>query len=184
MTPASMVTRKADPWPAAMEWLGAGVDPLRVRILERARLDVGVLEEGENRGPRIDRYLRRCFVPEPIILAGRGWWCAAGVGAWFVDAGAKVPQDYGSCDAWLPFMVPATFDTLATVGRPGDAVLFGVPGDAKHIEVLFRTAPRVLTIGGNKSFGAAVSNNGDAVDVHALTRRDVLGVVRPIAATP
>lgn len=178
----TLIAKKGDAWPAAMEWLGATPDPLRVKILERARLDVGVLEEGENRGPRIDRYLRRCFVPEEMIAAGRGWWCAAAVGAWWVDAGAKVPKDYGSCDAWLPYIVPATFETLATVGRPGDAVLFGVAGDAKHIELLFRVSPRVLTIGGNKSFGAAVSNNGDAVDVHALTRKDVLGVVRPLAA--
>ena len=179
-----MRARKGDPWPGPFDWLPTGFDSLRLMILERSRMDVGILEEphNSNRGPRIDRYLRRAHVPEELITTGRGWWCAAWVGCMWIDAGAKVPRDFGACDAWLPYMIPATLETLPTVARPGDAVLFGVPGDAKHIEIVWRLAPVVLTIGGNKGLGAAVTNNGVAVDVHALTRRDVLGVVRPLSA--
>lgn len=177
----TMVARKAHPWPAPNEWL-VGLDPLRLRILQRATLDIGILEEGTNRGPRVDQYLRRAYVPEAIIEAGNGYWCAAAVGAWWIDAGVKVPPDYGNCDKWLPYLVPCTLATLADVGRPGDAILFGSAGDARHIEILARCRPRLLSIGGNKSLGAAVSNNGDAVDKHAITRNDVLGVVRPLSA--
>jgi hypothetical protein len=180
----TMLARKAHPLPEAFGWLPAGTDQLRRRILMRSLLDVGILEEprASNRGPRIDAYLRRAFTPEPIIEAGKGYWCAAAVGAWWMDAGAKVPRDHGSCDAWLPYLVPCTLATLATLGQPGDAVLYGKPGDAVHIGILWRLSPQILSCEGNRGLGATSTNNGTAVDVHEVTRGDVLGVVRPITA--
>lgn len=179
------VKRAAEPWPSPFGWMPVAETreaQLRLAILERARLDWGMLETAPNRGPDIDRYLRRAHVPEELIAAGKGNWCAAIVGAWWIDAGALVPPDWANCDKWLPFLVPCTLAELATVGRPGDAVLFGVDGDARHIEVLVRTAPLVLSTGGNRGLKGLPTNNGVAVHTDQVTRPDVLGVVRPVAA--
>lgn len=177
------------PWPGPFGWLGPKPDQLRLAILERSRLDVGILEvpAASNRGDRIDVYLRRAGVPESVIVAGRGYWCAAAVGAWFIDAGARVPKDYAACDSWIPFMQPCELRTLAKVGRPGDAVLYGKirPDgtlDAVHIGVLWRMEPTILSCEGNRGLSGTPTNNGIAVDVHAVTRQDVIGVVRPVAA--
>lgn len=178
----TMVTRKKEPWPAPFGWLGKSPDQLRLTILERSRADVGILEDAPNRGELIDRYLRRANVPESLITKGLGYWCAAWAGAMWIDAGARVPKDYGACDAWLPYLVPCTFDGLAKFGQPGDAVLYGVPGDAKHIGILWRLTPQVLTIEGNRGLGGGTTNNGVAVDVDGVKRRDVLGIVRPVKA--
>lgn len=185
---ADLVTKTPHPWPGPFDWLGHPVDQLRLHILERSRLDVGILEvpEASNRGERIDTYLRRAFVPESLIAAGKGYWCAAAVGAWFIDGGAKVPKDYASCDAWLPFLVACELRTLATVAKPGDAVLYGkiFPNgtmDAHHIGLVWRTAPTLLSCEGNRGLAGTPTNNGVAVDVHTITRPDVLGIVRPVA---
>jgi len=182
----TMLARNPEPWPGPFDWLPDGLDQLRLMILERSRLDVGILEEplASNRGPRIDRYLRRAHVPEPIIEAGKGFWCAAWVGCMWIDAGAKTPRDFGSCDAWLPYLVPCTLAQLPTIGQPGDAVLYGKPTDAVHIGILWRLAPQILTIEGNRGLGSVTTNNGTAVDVHEVVRRDVIGVVRPLRAKP
>lgn len=180
----TMLARKAEAWPGPFDWLPKGVDQLRLSILERSRLDVGILEDppASNRGERIDRYLRRAYVPESLIEAGKGYWCAAWVGAMWVDAGAKVPRDYASCDAWLPYLVKCSLAELPKVGQPGDAVLYGVPGDAKHIGILWRLSPSVLSIEGNRGLAGGKTNNGIAVDVDLVTRADVLGVIRPLRA--
>lgn len=185
----TLVSRPVQPWPHAFDWLGPEVDPLRRRILARSHLDIGILEvpKGSNRGVRIDTYLRRARVPEALIEAGKGYWCAAWAGAVFIDAGAKIPADYGSCDAWLPYLVPCPLAELPTVGQPGDAVLYGKRRpdgtlDAQHIGILWRLDPQVLSCEGNRGLGATPTNNGTAVDVDEVTRADVLGVVRPVAA--
>lgn len=178
----TLVSRPKAPWPSAFRWIPPTIDPLRVTILERARLDLGILETAPNRGREIDEYLRRAFVPESLITAGKGYWCAAWVGCIWIDAGAKVPKDFGSCDAWLPYLVPCTLAELPGVAQPGDAVLYGVAGDAKHIGIVVRTAPLVLSIEGNRGLAGGKTNNGVAVDCDLLTRADVLGVVRPVRA--
>lgn len=186
---SALVSRKKEPWPGPFDWLPPGFDQLRLAILERSRLDVGILEvpPASNRGARIDQYLRRAHVPEGLIAAGKGYWCAAWVGAMWIDAGAQVPKDYGACDAWVPHMRETTLGALPQVALPGDAVLYGKPRadgtlDAVHIGILWRLEPTVLSIEGNRGLGAAVTNNGVAVDVHAVTRADVIGIVRPVAA--
>lgn len=177
-----MIARKAETWPAPFDWVGPNLDPLRLSILERSRLDVGILETAPNRGDRIDRYLRRVHVPEEIIAAGKGYWCAAWVAAMWTDAGAKVPRDAGACDAWLPYLIPCDRAGLVTIAQPGDAVLYGVKGDARHIGVIWRVSPEILTIEGNRGLGGSSTNNGVAVDVDGVKRTDVLGIVRPLRA--
>lgn len=177
-----MITRAPEPWPAPFGWLGTAPDQLRLAILERSRADIGIVETELNRGTEIDAYLRRAHVPEEIIAAGRGYWCAAWAGSMWIDAGAKVPRDFGSCDAWLPYLVPCTLGELPAKAMPGDALLFGVPGDARHIEIVLRTGPRVLSIGGNRGLGGTKTNNGVAVHVDEVTRTDVLGIVKPLKA--
>lgn len=182
-----LVKRQGDAWPGPFDWLPAGFDQLRLAVLERSRLDVGILEvpPASNRGDRIDRYLRRASVPEELIKAGKGYWCAAWVGCMFIDAGALVPRDFGACDAWLPFMAPASLSTLRNVGKPGDAVLYGKRRpdgtlDAVHIGILWRIEPEILSCEGNRGLGSKPTNNGVAVDVHAVNRGDVIGIVRPV----
>lgn len=174
-----MVKRKAEPWPRPMGWMGATPDQLRFSILERARADWGLVESPANRGPEIDRYLRRAHVPEALIEAGKGNWCAAIVGAWWIDAGATVPADYANCDAWLPYLEPCTLAELATKAEPGDAILYGVAGDARHIEVILRVAPVVMSTGGNRGLKGGATNNGIAMHTDQVTRTDVLGIVKP-----
>ena len=180
----TMITRRAEPWPGPFDWLPPNTDQLRLSILERSRLDVGILEDppASNRGERIDKYLRRAHVPEALITSGKGYWCAAWVGAMFVDAGARVPKDYGSCDAWLPYLLPCGLDRLPAFAQPGDAILYGVPGDARHIGIVWRVHPSVLSIEGNRGLAGGATNNGVAVQVDLVSRKDVLGIVRPIRA--
>ena len=173
--------RTPSPWPTSCNWMvTADVPQVNRMVVWRAWQDLGITEVplNSNRGPEVDRYLLRAGVPRELIDAGKGYWCAAAVGAWFIDAGAKVPLDYASCDAWLPYMT----DTPVI----GAAVLYGKRGangffDAQHIEVVARMDPIVLTIGGNKAFHGN-SNNGIAVDLGHQSRTDVLGYVHPVAA--
>lgn len=146
-------------------------------IIRRALDDVGIVESpvGSNRGPRIDEYLRRANVPESLIRAWKGWWCAAAVGAWWADCGASVPRDYASCDAWLPFLMT---DGKRAQPQPGDAILYGLRDNAHHIGVVARVIPMMLTIEGNRAF-AGTTNNGVAVDIHPPQRKDILGYIRP-----
>lgn len=174
----TLLVRPAKPWPGEALW-AANVPELNRKILYRAWEDLGIVEEppGSNRGPQIDTYLRRASVPESLITSGKGWWCAAWAGCMWIDAGAKTPRDFGSCDAWLPFLEPK-----GCVPQIGDAILYGKTGDAVHIGIVARTAPMLLTIEGNRAFGGA-SNNGVAVDIGPPNRSDILGYVKPVSAT-
>lgn len=173
-----MVKRTMQPWPIEGAFLdGRGLVSLRERIVCRSLRDACMLEvpTGSNRGKFIDWYLRRAFVPESLITSGKGWYCAAWAGAVFVDAGALVPADYGSCDAWLPFIEPAGYKP-----QIGDAVLYGVPGDAHHIGIVLVPEYKI-TIEANRSL-KDVSNNGLGIFVGPSTRADVLGYVQPRGA--
>lgn len=164
----------AQTWPNLAGWLvpGENCSTLGYAIVQRAFDDIGILEVplASNRGVRIERYLRRAGVPEDVIAAGKGWWCAAFVGAVFVDCGVPVPSGYASCDAWLPYVEPEP--------AVGHAVLYGVRGDAHHIGIVVRLEPMVLTIEGNRAF-AGTTNNGVACDLGPMLRSDILGYVNP-----
>lgn len=174
----TLIHPAAHDWPATAGWLVAGQNctALQLAIVLRAMADVGILETplGSNRGVRIEKYLRRAGVPESLITSGKGWWCAAEVGAVFADCGVPVPQDYASCDAWLPY--------LQQEPAIGAAVLYGLKkggrADAHHIGVVVRLEPMRLSIEGNRSF-AGTTNNGVACDLGPINRTDILGYVTP-----
>jgi hypothetical protein len=173
-----LVKRKPETWPADLGWLvpppskEANCTALQYAVAQRANKDVGILEvpPGSNRGTRIDRYLRRASVPESLISSGRGWWCASQTGAVLIDCGIPVPEDYGSCDAWLPY--------LEAKPSPVCVVLYGVRGNAHHIGIIVRQAPLVLTIEGNRAY-AGTTNDGVACDIGPMLRKDILGYISP-----
>lgn len=174
----ALVKRPVQVWPGEAAFLPATVDPLRRAICARALRDLGVTEDppSSNRGLLIDQYLRRAHVPEGLILRGKGWYCGAWAGAVWADAGALVPADYGSTDAWVPFLEPKAYQP-----QPGDAVLYGVGRDAHHIGIVLVPSIR-LTIEANRSLGDGASNNGLGIFAGPSTRTDVLGYVCPRAA--
>jgi len=163
-------TFKAEGWPAMAGWLTEeNSSALGRAIIYRAMADVGILETplASNRGVRIDRYAKRAGSPLG------SWWCAIWTGAVFADCGALVPVGYPACDSWLPFVQKEPVI--------GAAVLYGVRGDAHHIGVVARLEPMVLTIEGNRGF-AGTTNNGVAVDIGPMQRRDILGYFHPRTA--
>lgn len=175
-----LVHKPAEAWPTMCGWLVPDVNctQLQYAIVQRAMADVGILETplGSNRGKRIDRYAARGGSP-----AG-SYWCGLFVGAVFSDCGAMVPEGYGATDNWLPYITD----------KPviGAAVLYGLRKkgpvradmDAHHIGVIARLDPMILTIEGNRSYAGTASNNGIAVDIGPMLRKDVLGFVHPRTA--
>ena len=139
---------------------------------------VGMLEDppGSNRGPDIDRLNLRAGVPLG------SYWCASWAGAIWQDAGAEVPKGYASCDAWMTWG-KATNRWTQHTPAVGSAVLYGVPGDARHMGIIIRTTPVVLSIEGNTTVeGSAFERNGTAVGLKIVNERDpVLGYVHPLA---
>lgn len=162
------------PEPRLAPWLTDATSGARAAVIRRALAYCGVQEtpRGSNRGEHIDRWLRWAGVPEALILKGQGWWCAAFVGGVLRESGLAVPLDYASCDAWLPWMTKPKSAGPAL----GDIVLYGVPGDARHIGLVVTVDPDPLTVEGNRAFGG-MSNNGVAVDIGPLARPDILGYV-------
>lgn len=167
---AQLVARPRLAEPRRAGWLAAhNSTALQRRIVERALLDVGTLETplGSNWGVRLARYIEAAGFKKPVP------WCGIVVGRWFIDAGALVPADYPDCDAWLPHLRP---DPV-----PGAAVLFGTPGNAKHIEIVARLDTLPMTIGGNRGVPGNPTNDGIGVfGPIPLTRKDVLGYVHPV----
>lgn len=197
-----------DHWPKVAGWIErANVDPLRVRIVERMFCDVGIGErpKGSNRSGRIDTYLRRAKVPESVIRSGKGYWCAAWLGAVWVDAGAIMWPNYADCDTWVSWgikhktwtPVEHVFGTYngktglwtggytreaQWMGLIGSAVLFGIPGDASHIGGVIRADTDYrLTIEGNTTMNG-YSRNGTLCDLKNLdeSKPRVLGFVSPL----
>lgn len=142
-------------------------------VVERAFDDIGILEDplGSNQGTRINEWTKRAGLP-----AGQ-WWCAIWVGAVLADCGLKIPNGYPACDNWLPYI-----DKVKVPPRAVCVVLYGLRKatnrlDAHHIGIVVRKDPLVLTIEGNRSFAGTASNNGLAVDIGPMTRRDILGYI-------
>ncbi len=173
-----LIAMPAEPWPREAGWLvpGENCTELGYRIVLRALKDVGIVESplGSNRGVRIDRLTRRAGLEPPQ------WWCAIWAGAVFADAGAKVPGGYALTDTWLPY--------LTRTPAIGAAILYGVRRkgpvrpdmDAHHIGIVVRLDPLMLTVEGNRGYAGA-TNNGVAVDIGPVVRRDILGYVHSAA---
>jgi hypothetical protein len=157
------------------------------RAIVRAAMDVAaVVEEplGSNRGPMIDAYLRNAHVPDAVILAGKGYWCAAAVGQWWEDAGLPTPSGRASCDRWMTWAKETR--RWSTTPVLGAAVLYGVPGDARHIGLVVRLAPLVLSIEGNTTIESGFDRNGNAVALKIVDPRTdpILGYCLPLPAPP
>lgn len=160
-----------------MRWLTeANSTDLQRRVIERAMVDLGIMESppGSNRGASIERWLRAANVPELLIANGKGYWCAAWVGAVFRDCGCLVPSGYASCDSWI--------EHLEAKPQIGSAILYGLKKathiDAHHIGIVCRIEPQIVTIEGNRAW-AGTSNNGVAVDIDPPARKDILGYIHP-----
>lgn len=157
--------------------LGAHGD-LRKRVVRRAMADIGIEETGvANRSTYIDGLLQAAgtVVGQP--------WCAAAVRQWFADAGAAVPASgAASCDVWMQWALRT--NRWRPLGQyaplPGDAVVYGVPGDANHIGVVVRaTARGGRAVEGNTSF-AGFEREGIACDYKPIAATRVLGYVIPL----
>lgn len=175
----TLLSLPAERWPRDAGWLvpGENCTELGLRIVLRAMRDLGIVETplGSNRGTRIDAMTARAGLKPPQ------WWCAIWAGAVFADAGAKVPKGYPLTDCWLPY--------VTGIPTPGAAVLYGLRKkgpvradmDAHHIGIVARLEPLLLTIEGNRGY-AGTTNDGVAVDIGPVLRKDILGYVHPVAA--
>lgn len=177
-------------WDRQLGWLVAGENctPLGYRVCMRAFVDLGTLEvpTGSNRGPRIDRWTARAGLPIPQPgTDGQGWWwCAVWAGCVFADAGALVPSEFAATNNWKDHLVRGG---AKAEPQPGDAILYGANKVAHHIGVVVRLPskdqPLMLSVEGNRSFAGSASNNGLAVDLGPVLRRDILGYIRPTSST-
>jgi hypothetical protein len=174
---SNLYLAKPEPWPRLAGWLHKGnCTPLQQQIIERAFRDVGIQEvpPGSNMGTRIEAMTRRAGLKPPV------WWCAVWAGAVLADCGVPIPRGYAACDAWIPYLQD----------RPTHAaiVLYGlrkrnsngkvISTDAHHIGIVARLEPIMETIEGNRGF-AGTTNNGTAVDINPMNRKDVLGYIPP-----
>lgn len=196
-------TRPASPWPALARWLAdSAFSNLQRAIIFRAKHDDGEQEDfGPNRSAYIDE-LVTWYGLDPNVPGGV-YWCGIFVGRVWADAGAKIPVGFAACDRWLEHAVP--IDSVTDVEKHGAAVLYGHRGqgalgrpwqemvadgwDAKHIGIIAKSSRRTqspkmptLTIEGNRGYAGSATNNGLAVDMAPMFRRDVLGIVLPVAA--
>lgn len=185
-----MALQKLKPvtWPADAGWLVPGYNctPLGYAVVLRALKDVGILEVplGTNRGTRIDAMTKRAGLSVSNNPKTPGyWWCAIYVGAVWADCNALVPEQYPAVDAWLPYLRKDADGKISKQPVVGDAIIYGLRKsdgrmDGQHIGIVARITPMVLSIEGNRSF-AGTTNNGVAVDLGPVIRRDILGYVSP-----
>jgi hypothetical protein len=125
-------------------WLGPEVGATAELVVREACAALGICEEppGSNRGPEIDGWNRAAGVP----LAS--YWCASFAGAMWQRAGIEPPRGYASCDRLMAWG-QQTGRWTAHVPSLGALVLYGVPGDARHVGVIVRITPLVLSVEGN-----------------------------------
>ena len=150
------------------------IDHKVLAAIQIAHENVGVCEEplNSNRGPQIDAWNNGAAVP-----AG-SYWCASAAGAWWRGAGLEVPKGYASCDNWMRWAMAT--DRWSDVPVLGAMVLYGVPGDAKHIGLIVRMVPLVLSIEGNTTIESGFSSNGIAVALKVVAAPDpILGYCLP-----
>lgn len=164
-------------------WAPGTTPALNLAIAKRAMCDIGICEDppGSNRSGRINEYNSAAGVP-----AG-SYWCASAVTAWWREAmeslnlPVQLPPGSASCDHWMEWA--KTTRRWQSAPQIGAAVLYGHGNDAKHIGVIIRTVPLVLSIEGNTTVEGAnfgSSRNGVAVSLKEVTKTDpVLGFVLP-----
>jgi len=167
--------------PGFARWLPPDTPPFERLLVVRALTDVGLVETppGSNRHPILDGYARRFGSP-----LGSSW-CALALGAWFQDAGARVPPfSVGAVRSWL-IMAQArgTFTTEPGIGR---YVIYSLAGTGvpDHIGLVSLTTPLVQTIEGNTTFKRQTGDdrNGEGCTVGDIDAAHVLGYGIPEAA--
>lgn len=151
--------------------------PIALRAAADALANVGVTEEGENRGKWVETYLRAVGLPPGSP------WCAAFVRFRFEQAAAalKLPLPTGFPDSgWTPdykdwarsagLWVPVeSAEAEPFQIRPGDLVCFYFSAKSRiaHIEIAVEPGQAwgVNTVGGNTGpeAGAEVQRDGDGV---------------------
>jgi hypothetical protein len=156
-------------------WLPDDVPSLERSIVDGARYWLGCCEEplGSNTGPQVDQWNTAAGVP------AKSYWCASFVAAVWKSCGAALPPYPASCDSWMSWA--KQHGAWKATPSLGAAVLYGVPGDAKHIGIIVRVAPMVLSVEGNTTVeGAQFERNGTAVALKIVDAHDpVLGYVVP-----
>jgi hypothetical protein len=178
--------------PEGARWLANKVmserEQVRRTLARRAMADLGELEEplGSNRSPMIDLYNKAAGVPVG------SFYCASSTAAWWRSAGLATPplerawwKQYGlphlgpaSCDGWLKWgLVTGRFVSRP---EPGNLMLFGSMQDATHVEMVVRTGPLLLTVGGNSAFRSS-TRNGLGFALHEQDVKDsrIVGYVSP-----
>lgn len=142
--------------------------------LEHAAAHLGVIETtGPNRGPLIDRWLRRMGL-DPEHGPPQGYpWCAAFVCCMVLDAGWRVKPSAGVRRLW-----EKNADLITDTTQEGDLVLRLVSGHT-HVEIFSHVTDggRWITIGGNTN--AAGSREGNAVEWKDRDPGFFQGVLRP-----
>lgn len=156
------------------QWLPSDLSQLQSDIVRRALQDVGVCEDpvGSNRSPEIDYY--NTATGSPLGSS----WCANIVTAWFRDAGAKVPPyNAGSCEQWHTWAkANGCWEDTPDVGY---GVLYGSSGLAHHMEVVVRTHPLLLSVGGNTTIDG-FTTNGELCTLKVVATTRVLGYIKPL----
>lgn len=145
-------------------------------VIERAMKDLGIVEDANrpNRSARIDEYCRAVHIPEHLITTGKGYWCAAAVSAWLRECSLPVPGKVGSgsCDTWMRWAM----ETKRWTKTPsaGALVIYGVPGDARHIGLVIRNDHALLSVEANTTVEGAFERDGTAVALKRITKQDPL----------
>jgi hypothetical protein len=134
-----------DPYTYPAPWLDGAVDPVRAAIARWAIARIGVYElpPGSNRSGLIDEWNTAAGAP----LASP--WCASFARAAWAENGVQ-PLGDASCQNW--HMKAATAGRWVVTPGIGDIALFDfgtTPGVADHAEIVVRTDPTTLTVGGN-----------------------------------
>lgn len=151
--------------------------PIALRVAADALANVGVTEEGENRGRFVETYQRAVGLPPGSP------WCAAFVRFRFEAAakalGLTLPAGFPD-SGWCPDYKDWAIDACLWVGveaaqaepfqvRPGDLALFyfGAKGRVAHIGVIVEPGQTwgAITVEGNTGpeKGAEVNREGDGV---------------------
>ena len=144
-------------------WLPPMTDALTASIVRTALSYVGACEEppGSNRGPEIDGWNTARGAPLG------SFWCASFAASMWQDAGAPTAGKYKdpSCDQLMAWCrLTGRWSPTPALGA---FIFYGVPGDAKHIGIVVRTTPYLVTVEGNAAWGGAFTANGETV----ITRR-------------
>jgi hypothetical protein len=150
-------------------WLRPTLPALNQRIVRAAISDLFTWEQplGSNRGPDIDPLLRWAGVPEALITAGKGYWCAAWACKCWYRAGAKVIRT-ASCDE-IALWARNTGRFSQNVAEEGAMVLYYNAAtknklDAVHVGIVCRVGEQIGSVEGNTTVeGARLERNGTTV---------------------